>query len=142
MDVLSKSLQLVKKADDRVQQLWKESQQSKNKKQVDEDQEALTAGLNPAMQKLAQAAAATGGVKDTSELLGAWKALTQVEKEEARLQDALLQTLILISVGNMDTTRQVVGAFWVYGTEKLNAKDAARNPKKKKGEEAIPFWDG
>jgi len=83
-------------------------------------------------------------VQANVELRAAWQKVIDTELPSGRVQDAALQALILITVANQDTTRQLAGTFWVQHinaivdlgadfTEKAKEKvDEKKNRKKRR----------
>jgi len=81
-------------------------------------------------------------VKSNLELREAWSKLSNVEPIAARVQDAALQSLILLAAGNAETTRMLVGVLWCWKTVKSDggkSQKAAPKPNPAKAVSKMPI---
>lgn len=78
------------------------------------------------------------------EVRNAWMNLNNVEVMGARIQELVLQTLLLFVFGNPDTTRQLMGEFWVWAHQQEEHEaqaaglQAARHGQKKVTQKVPP----
>jgi len=84
------------------------------------------------------ASAQVSKAKQNMEVRNAWAKLGEVELGAARIQDAALQSLVLLSFGNAETARVLAGELWCWSMEqaarlKEEREAAMRPPSKGRG---------